>query len=183
MRTLVAVVTTSVLTALAVHVVDAKAAGSIVEASSVVIRDAQGNARVSIDEHGMTVVDRNGRTRIGVRMIDEAGDEWAGPVSRAQVFVAPVADLARNYYAFGSVEMTDGVLPNGLAAEPRITVSRNPVLDAAFNVAERTSAAVTTIGPGKLALADASNVDRVTLRADRKSIVVKDRNGRVRFRQ
>jgi hypothetical protein len=183
MRTLVAVVTTSVLTALAVHVVDAKAAGSIVEASSVVIRDAQGNARVSIDEHGMTVVDRNGTTRIGVRVIDEAGDAVYGPVSRAQVFVAPAADLARNYYEFGSVEMTDGVDSAVFLPEPRITVSRNPVLDGVSNVAERTSAAVTTIGPGKLALADASNVDRVTLQADRKTIVVKDRNGRVRFRK
>ena len=182
MRTLVAVVTTSVLTALAVHVVDATAASSIVEASSVVIRDAQGNARVSIDEHGMTVVDRNGRTRIGVRVIDVDGDATADPVSRAQVFVAPVADLARNYYQFGAVEMTDGVVSDFLP-EPRITVSRNPAMDAVFNVDERSNAAVTTIKPGKLALADAWNLDRVTLQADRKEIVVKDQNGRVRFRQ
>jgi len=180
MRAFVTVMTTSVLTALAVHVVDASAGGTTVEASQFVVRDAQGNVRVSIDEHGMAVIDASDRTRIGVRVED--GATSGASSGRARIFVTPATDVDGNPYAWESVEMTDGVSGTDRQRrfDPRITVYREPLL----NGGDKSVAAGTTIGAGRVALSDGTNhVDRVTLAADDKAVVVRDRNGRVRFRK
>src|SRR5207249_1814403 len=105
----------------------------------------------------------------------------------ARIFVSPGADALGDPYAWESVEMTDGV--SGTDAqrryEPRISVYREPLL----NGGDKSTAAGAVIGAGTVTLvgkpanSSATSVDRATFQAEDRAIVLRDRNGRVRFRK
>jgi hypothetical protein len=197
MRTLVAVVTTSILTALAVHIVDANAAGTTVEAEKFVVRDAQGNVRVAIDEHGMSVIDQSNRTRIGIR-VDDDGVVPNAPFGRATIavsaFDAFYTTLPNGLPNPGEVvALTDGVASSygpdpHRVFEPSVQIFRASSLGAD----PMTTTYGTVVGAGRIKLLGQRwpgyaqpLVDRVTLDsgADGKGIVLRDTNNRVRFRK